>query len=91
VGELDTRGSHFYLALYWAQALAEQTKDADLQSTFTPVAKQLSDQEAIIVTELNAVQGDAAEIGGYYRPNKALLISVMRPSSSLNAIIDGML
>ncbi len=89
VGELDTRGSHFYLALYWAQALAEQTKDSDLQTTFTPVAKQLSDQEATIVAELNAVQGEGAEIGGYYRPNKALLTAVMRPSSSLNTIIDG--
>jgi isocitrate dehydrogenase len=90
VGELDTRGSHFYLALYWAQALAEQTRDSDLQATFTPIAKQLSDNETVIVAELNAVQGDGAEIGGYYRPNKALLESVMRPSSSLNTIIDGL-
>ena len=90
VGELDTRGSHFYLALYWAQALAEKTKNSDLQTTFIPIAKQLSDQEATIVAELNAVQGEGAEIGGYYRPNKALLTAVMRPSSSLNAIIDGM-
>ena len=90
VGELDTRGSHFYLALYWAEALAEQTRDSDLQSIFTPVAKQLSDNETAIVAELNAVQGEGAEIGGYYRPNKALLTAVMRPSSSLNAIIDGM-
>ena len=90
VGELDTRGSHFYLGLYWAQALAQQTRDSDLQTIFTPVAKQLSDNETAIVAELNAVQREGAEIGGYYRPNKALLTAVMRPSSSLNAIIDGM-
>ena len=90
VGELDTRGSHFYLALYWAQALAEQSKNVDLQLIFIPVAKQLMEKETTIVGELNAVQGEGAEIGGYYRPNKALLAAVMRPSSSLNVIIDGM-
>ncbi len=90
VGELDTRGSHFYLALYWAQALAEQNKDTDLQSIFTPIAKQLAEQEATIVSELNTVQGSAVDIGGYYRPNKALLAEIMRPSNSFNAIIDSL-
>lgn len=90
VGELDTRGSHFYLALYWAQTLAEQSKDSDLQSTFTPIAKQLIDMEEKIVSELNSVQGSPVEIGGYYRPEKNQLVEVMRPSSSLNAIIDGL-
>jgi isocitrate dehydrogenase len=89
-GELDTRGSHFYLAMYWAQALAEQTEDADLQATFTPVAQQLADNEAAIVDELNAVQGQPADIGGYYRPDRALTAHVIRPSAILNAIIDGL-
>ena len=90
VGELDTRGSHFYLALYWAQALAEQTRDSDLQSTFTPIAKQLVEMEEKIVSELNSVQGSPVDIGGYYRPEKSQLIEVMRPSTSLNAIIDSL-
>ena len=90
VGELDTRGSHFYLALYWAQALAEQNKDTDLQSTFAPIAKQLAKMEEKIVSELNSVQGSPVDIGGYYRPEKSQLIEVMRPSTSLNAIIDSL-
>jgi len=88
VGELDTRGSHFYLAMYWAQALAEQDRDTALQVVFTPVAKELADNEETIVTELNAVQGKPAELGGYYRPDRALASKVMRPSRTLNAIID---
>ena len=89
-GELDIRGSHFYLAMYWAKALAEQDDDAELKAIFTPVAKQLSENEDKIVAELNAVQGSAADIGGYYRPNKALASKVMRPSQTLNAIVDSL-
>jgi isocitrate dehydrogenase len=89
-GELDIRGSHFYLAMYWAQALAEQDDDAELKAIFTPVAKQLTENEDKIVAELNAVQGSAVDIGGYYRPNKALASKVMRPSQTLNAIIDSL-
>ena len=89
-GELDTRGSHFYLGMYWAQALAEQDKDKDMQAIFAPVAKQLADNEQKIVDELNAVQGKPADIGGYYRPNKELISKVMRPSATLNAVIDSL-
>ncbi len=71
-GELDTRGSHFYLAMYWAQALAEQDADEDIQARFIPVAQQLADNEAAIVAELNAVQGAPADLGGYYRPDPEL-------------------
>jgi len=89
-GELDTRGSHFYLAMYWAQALAEQDADRDLQVTFAPIAKQLADNEQTIVDELNNAQGKPAEIGGYYRPDRELTAKVMRPSGTLNAVIDAM-
>jgi len=89
-GELDTRGSHFYLAMYWAQALAEQSDDKDLQARFSPIAKQLTENEEKIVDELNAVQGKAADIGGYYRPDHNLAAKVMRPSESLNAVIDSL-
>jgi isocitrate dehydrogenase len=89
-GELDTRGSHFYLALYWAQALAEQDEDAELKAIFTPVAQQLSDNETKIVDELNAVQGKPADLGGYYRPDRVKTSEVMRPSATLNAVIDGL-
>jgi isocitrate dehydrogenase len=87
-GEMDIRGSHFYLAMYWAQALAEQGEDAELQQKFTPVAQQLTDNEKKIIDELNAVQGKAVDIGGYYRPDKAKTAKVMRPSDTFNAIID---
>jgi isocitrate dehydrogenase len=90
VGELDTRGSHFYLALYWAQALAEQDEDAELKTLFSPIAQQLADGEAKIVEELIAVQGKPADLGGYYRPDKAMTSKVMRPSVTLNAVIDGL-
>ena len=90
VGELDTRGSHFYLALYWAQALAEQDEDAELKALFTPIAQELADNEATIVEELNAVQGKPADLGGYYRPDKVMISKVMRPSATLNAVIDGL-
>jgi isocitrate dehydrogenase len=88
VGELDTRGSHFYLALYWAEALAAQTQDAELQARFTKVAKQLKDNEAKIVAELNAAQGRAVDLGGYYRPKPAVASKAMRPSPTFNAIVD---
>jgi len=90
MGELDTRGSHFYLAMYWAQALAEQEADRDLQASFAPIAKQLADNEQTIVDELNNAQGKPADIGGYYRPDRGLTAKVMRPSGTLNAVIDGM-
>jgi len=88
VGELDTRGSHFYLALYWAQALAEQTKDRELQTKFAPVAQQLAANEATIVSELNAAQGQAIDIGGYYHPDKVLTAKAMRPSATFNGALE---
>jgi len=88
VGELDTRGSHFYLALYWAQALAAQTQDAELQARFTKVARGLTESEAAIVAELNAAQGRPVDIGGYFRPNPELASRAMRPSATFNAIVD---
>ena len=90
-GELDNRGSHFYLALYWAEALAAQSDDADLRATFGPVAETLRANEQTIVDELNAAQGDAVDIGGYYLPDAAAAEAAMRPSATLNAIIDGLL
>ena len=88
VGELDTRGSHFYLALYWAEALAAQTQDTEIQARFAKVAKQLGDNEAKIVAELNAAQGRPVDLGGYFRPNPELASKAMRPSPTLNAIVD---
>ncbi|MDB4491518.1 NADP-dependent isocitrate dehydrogenase [bacterium] len=88
-GELDNRGSHFYLAYYWAEALAAQDGDAELKSEFAPLAKALADQEAKIVDELNSMQGAAMDIGGYYQPDEAKAIAAMRPSATLNSIIDG--
>jgi isocitrate dehydrogenase len=88
VGELDTRGSHFYLSMYWAQALAEQGEDKELQAVFGPIAQQLTENEDIIVSELNAVQGKPVDIEGYYRPNRELASRLMRPSDRFNQIID---
>ena len=88
VGELDNRGSHFYLALYWAQALAEQTKDTELQKHFAKPAKELTANEAKILGELTAVQGKPQDIGGYYHSNFEKASKAMRPSATLNAIID---
>ncbi len=90
VGELDTRGSHFYLAMYWAQALAAQNDDSELKACFAPVAEQLTNNEATIVGELNSVQGKLVDLGGYYLPNKERVSQVMRASTTLNAIIDGL-
>ena len=88
VNEQDHRGSHFYLALYWAQALAAQTEDVGLQQRFTPLAKSLSDAEATIVEELNAAQGVAVDIGGYYQPDAAKAAQAMRPSDTFNRAIE---
>lgn len=90
VGQIDNRGSHFYLALYWAQALAAQTKDKELQTRFTTVAKQLGDNEAKINAELIAAQGKPVDMGGYYHPDKVKTEKAMRPSATLNTIIDGL-
>ncbi|WP_303318954.1 NADP-dependent isocitrate dehydrogenase [Flavivirga abyssicola] len=87
-GELDNRGSHFYLAMYWAQELANQTKDDVLKAEFTPIAKQLADNETAIVKELHDIQGNSTDIGGYYEPNEALINQVMRPSKTLNSILQ---
>lgn len=90
-GELDNRGSSFYLAMYWAQALAAQDKDAALKELFKPLADQLSTQEQTIVDELNAAQGSAIEVGGYYQPDAELAAKAMRPSGTFNVLIDAML
>ncbi|MEZ4380424.1 MAG: NADP-dependent isocitrate dehydrogenase [Nannocystaceae bacterium] len=88
-GELDNRGSHFYLAMYWAKALAEQSDDAELKARFAPLAEALASHEATIVGELGGAQGSAVDIGGYYMPDDALASAAMRPSGTLNGIIDG--
>ena len=90
VNELDTRGSHFYLALYWAQALADQTKDPELQARFKPVADQMGANEEKIIEELNDAQGQPVDIGGYYHPNHEMAAKAMRPSVTLNAIVDAL-
>ncbi|TAG23854.1 MAG: NADP-dependent isocitrate dehydrogenase, partial [Burkholderiales bacterium] len=86
-GQLDNRGSQFYLAMYWAQALAAQTEDAQLQAHFAPIAKALTDNEKTIVDELSVVQGKPADIGGYYMADPAKVSAVMRPSKTLNAVL----
>ena len=86
-GQLDNRGSQFYLAMYWAQALAAQTEDAALAKRFAPLAQQLTDNEKAIVDELVAVQGRSVDIGGYYQPDLAKLDAIMRPSKTLNAVL----
>ena len=88
VGEIDNRGSHFYLALYWAQALAEQTEDKSLQDRFAKVAKQLAENEAKISAELLSAQGKPVDMGGYYHPDTEKTTKAMRPSPTLNAIVD---
>jgi isocitrate dehydrogenase len=91
VGELDNRGSHFYLALYWAQALAEQTTDSELKDNFTGVAQALTKQEEKIVAELNTAQGPAMDINGYYFADVTLAEKAMRPSETLNTILSALL
>jgi isocitrate dehydrogenase len=88
VGEIDNRGSHFYLALYWAQTLAQQTQDKKLADRFAKIAKDLADNEAKINGELLGAQGKPVDIGGYYHPDVAKASRAMRPSATLNAIID---
>ncbi|MBS0343474.1 MAG: NADP-dependent isocitrate dehydrogenase, partial [Proteobacteria bacterium] len=87
-GQLDNRGSHFYLALYWAQALAEQTEDKELAAKFKPLAEALGANEKKIVDELAAVQGKPADIGGYYQPDTAKTDAVMRPSGTFNKALE---
>lgn len=89
-GELDNRGSHFYIALYWAQALAAQDKDAELKATFTPVAEKLAAQEAEILAELASGAGKAVDVGGYYFVDAIKVAQAMRPSAKLNAVIDAL-
>ncbi|MGD8230824.1 NADP-dependent isocitrate dehydrogenase [Vibrio sp. TRT 1302] len=89
VGELDNRGSHYYLATYWAQALASQSDDAELAAEFAPIAQALAAQEEKIVAELNGAQGVAGDLGGYYAPVFEKASALMRPSETLNAIING--
>ncbi|EHI9300396.1 NADP-dependent isocitrate dehydrogenase [Vibrio vulnificus] len=88
VGELDNRGSHYYLAAYWAKALAEQTADAELAAEFAPIAEALAEQEAVIVAELNGAQGAPGDLGGYYLFDDAKTSALMRPSQSLNQVIE---
>ena len=89
VHELDNRGSHFYVAMYWAQALANQTNDADLANRFAAIAEELAAAESTIVDELNGAQGPAMDIGGYFMPDDELASKAMRPSATLNQIIAG--
>ncbi|WP_177420824.1 NADP-dependent isocitrate dehydrogenase [endosymbiont of Lamellibrachia barhami] len=90
VNELDNRGSHFYLAMYWAQALAEQTGDAALQARFAPLAKQLEENEATIAKELIAAQGESVDLGAYYCPDAEKMEKAMRPSTTFNAALDAL-
>ena len=89
-GELDNRGSHFYLAMYWAQALAAQNDDKDLKAHFAPLAKALTENEKKIVEELNKVQGKPVDIGGYFQPKPAMVEAVMRPSATFNTALGAL-
>jgi isocitrate dehydrogenase len=88
VGQLDNRGSQFYLAMYWAQALAQQDDDLDIKNKFKPIAAALAESENKILQELLSVQGHPADIGGYYHPDISKLVKIMRPSPTFNQIID---
>jgi isocitrate dehydrogenase len=88
VGELDNRGSHFYLALYWARELADQDEDSELASQFGALADRLEENEEKIVGELNEVQGSPVDIGGYYRPDGDAVTAAMRPSATLNEALE---
>ncbi|HEX8885282.1 MAG TPA: NADP-dependent isocitrate dehydrogenase, partial [Noviherbaspirillum sp.] len=87
-GELDNRGSQFYLSLYWAQELAQQTQDKELAAFFAPLAKNLAENEQKIVSELLSIQGKPVDIGGYYQPDAAKVKAVMRPSATFNAALE---
>ena len=89
VGQIDNRGSHFYLAMYWAEALANQTADSEIAAKFAPVARALQENEAKINEELIGAQGKSQDVGGYYHPNSEKAYAAMRPSATLNAIVDG--
>ena len=88
LGTIDNRGSHFYLALYWARALAAQNDDTALKAAFTPLAEALGANEQTIVAELLAVQGKPVDIGGYYAPNETKATAALRPSATLNGLLD---
>ena len=90
VGKLDNRGSHFYLAMYWAEALAAQTADAEMAAVFAPVAEAMEQNEAKINDELIAAQGKTQDVAGYYHPDASKAYAAMRPSPTLNRIIDAM-
>ena len=90
MGQLDNRGSHFYLALYWARELAEQTDDPELADAFSALAQTLGEQEETIAQELLDVQGSPADIGGYYRPDDDKATAVMRPSATFNEVLDSL-
>jgi isocitrate dehydrogenase len=90
LGMIDNRGSHFYLVMYWAQALAQQNKDAELAATFAPIADQMSSNEQTIVDELNSVQGSPCDVKGYYQPSSEAAEAAMRPSTTLNGIINSL-
>jgi len=89
VGQIDNRGSHFYLAMYWAEALAAQSSDPEIAATFAPIAKAMQESEAKINEELIAAQGSPQDVGGYYHPDSKKAYATMRPSKALNAIVDG--
>jgi len=89
VGQIDNRGSHFYLAMYWAEALATQTTDAEIAAAFAPIARAMQENEAKINDELIAAQGSSQDVGGYYHPNADKASAAMRPSATLNQIVDG--
>lgn len=88
VNEIDNRGSHFYLAMYWAEALANQDEDADLKKIFSRVAESMNLKEAVINEELIAAQGKPVDMGGYYKPEESILVKQMRPSNTLNEILE---
>jgi len=90
VNQLDNRGSHFYLALYWAQALANQKEDAELAAYFGKIHRELNEKRLAIINDFKSCQGKPVFIGGYYMPDEKLMSASMRPSASMNAIIDGM-
>ena len=90
VGQIDNRGSHFYLALFWANELAQQTDDTELATAFKPLAERLASNEEAITAELLAVQGHPADIGGYYRPDESKAVSVMRPSKTFNEALTAL-
>jgi isocitrate dehydrogenase len=89
VGQIDNRGSHFYLAMYWAEALANQASDAEIAAKFAPIAKAMSENETKINDELIGAQGKPQNVGGYYHPSSEKAYAAMRPSATLNGIVDG--